>query len=63
MRAADVKTIVASFTDVFPHVRAFSTGVSLVLLGRMEPFPPVDMDEVTRRVSDPGVKASLERIG
>jgi spermidine synthase/tetratricopeptide (TPR) repeat protein len=63
MRSEDVKTIAASFADVFPHVRVFSTGVSLVMLGRMEPFPPVDMDEVARRVSEPEVKASLERIG
>ncbi|HEX6853532.1 MAG TPA: fused MFS/spermidine synthase [Candidatus Polarisedimenticolaceae bacterium] len=63
MRSEDVKTIAGSFADVFPHVRVFSTGVSLVMLGRMEPFPPVDMDEIARRVSDPAVKESLERIG
>jgi len=32
-------TIVATFADVFPHVRAFSTGLTFVLLGRMDPFP------------------------
>lgn len=63
MRPVDVKTIVASFTDVFPHVRAFSTGLSLVLLGREVPFPPVDFEEVARRVRREEVAESLLGIG
>jgi spermidine synthase len=63
IRTADVKTIVGTFLEVFPHVRMFSTGMSMVLLGRMEPFPPVDMTEVRRRLNSPEVMASLSGIG
>jgi spermidine synthase/tetratricopeptide (TPR) repeat protein len=63
MQPQDVRTIVGSFTDVFPYVRVFNTGVSLVMLGRLEPFPPVDVAELTRRVEDPAVKQSLREIG
>jgi spermidine synthase len=63
MQPADVATIGGSFTDVFPYVRVFNTGVSLVMLGRLEPFPPVDVAELTRRVQAPAVAASLKEIG
>lgn len=59
----DVKTIAASFADVFPHVRLFSTGLSLVMLGRLTPFPPVRLEEVERRVKKAEVAASLAGIG
>jgi spermidine synthase len=59
----DVKVIVASFLEVFPHVRVFSTGLSLVMLGREEPFPPVDIGEVARRVERDAVRESLLGIG
>jgi spermidine synthase len=59
----DVQTIVGSFTDVFPHVRVFSAGVSLILLGRDEPFPPVDVAEIARRIGDPAVARSLAGVG
>jgi len=59
----DLKTIVGSFCDVFPHVRLFSTGLSLVLLGRMEPFPPSNLGEIERRVARPEVSASLAEVG
>jgi spermidine synthase/tetratricopeptide (TPR) repeat protein len=59
----DVATIVGSFGDTFPHVRVFSTGLSLVMLGREEPFPPVDVPELVRRVTSPPVAASLRDIG
>ncbi|HZN54016.1 MAG TPA: fused MFS/spermidine synthase [Candidatus Polarisedimenticolaceae bacterium] len=59
----DVRTIVGSFVDVFPHVRVFSTGLSLVMLGREEPWPPVDMPEISRRVARPQVAASLREVG
>ncbi|HEX5045418.1 MAG TPA: fused MFS/spermidine synthase [Candidatus Polarisedimenticolaceae bacterium] len=59
----DVATIVGSFSDVFPHVRLFSTGLSLVMLGREEAFPPVDLDELRARAARPEVAASLAEIG
>jgi hypothetical protein len=62
MQPQDVRTIVGSFTDVFPYVRVFNTGLSLVMLGRLEAFPPVDVAELTRRVEDPAVKKSLREI-
>ena len=63
MQPGDVATIVGSFVDVFPYVRVFNTGLSLVLLGRLESFPPVDIPELTRRVSDPKITSSLAEIG
>ncbi len=60
---AEVKTIIASFREVFPTIRVFSTGLSLVMLGRDEPFPPVDMEELARRVDRPAVRDSLLGIG
>lgn len=63
LETRDLKTIVASFVDVFPHVRVFSTGLSLVMLGRNEPWPPVDVPEVARRIARPEVAASLREIG
>ena len=59
----DVKRIVGTFADVFPHVRVFSDGLVLILLGRVEPFPAVDMDEVSQRVDVPEVRASLAGVG
>lgn len=59
----DVATIVGSFADEFRHVRVFSTGLSLVMLGRQEPFPPVDVAELVARTSRPRVAASLSDIG
>ncbi|HEX4825666.1 MAG TPA: fused MFS/spermidine synthase [Candidatus Polarisedimenticolaceae bacterium] len=63
MQTVDVGTILGTFADVFPYVRVFHTGLSLVVLGRMEPFPPVDVAELTRRIGDPKVAASLREIG
>ena len=63
LRPSEVHTIMASFHDVFPHVRGFSGGISVVLLGREEPFPPVDFAELERRVNRPAVAASLREIG
>ncbi len=59
----DAATIVASFADVFPHVRLFSTGLSLVMLGREEPFPPVDVQALVANLARPRVAASLADIG
>jgi spermidine synthase len=59
----DVATIVASFADEFPHVRVFSTGLSLVMLGREQPFPPVDVAQLVARTARPRVAASLADIG
>jgi spermidine synthase len=59
----DLRSIVGSFCDVFPHVRVFSTGLSVVMLGREDPFPPVDFPEIERRVASPPVSKSLAGIG
>jgi spermidine synthase len=59
----DVETIVASFTDVFPHVRVFSAGVSLILLGSEEPFPSPDLAGIRQRISRQRVAASLGEVG
>jgi spermidine synthase len=45
-RPEDWKTAVGTFVDVFPYVRVFNAGLTTVLLGRMEPFPPVDVAEL-----------------
>ena len=63
LRPEDVRTIVGTYADVFPHVRMFSAGISLILVGRDEPFPPLDIEELGRRMSDPDVKQSLAEIG
>jgi spermidine synthase len=62
-RPEDWKTAVATFTDVFPHVRVFTVGLTTVLLGRVEPFPPVDLAELRARFAWPGVAQSLQGIG
>jgi len=59
----DLMTILASFAEVFDHVRVFNTGLSLVLLGRVGPFPAVDVEELSRRVAQPEVAASLGEVG
>jgi spermidine synthase len=59
----DVKTIVGSFSDVFPHVRVFSVGVILVMLGRETPFPETDLQQIAARLDRPDVSASLAEIG
>jgi len=62
-RPEDWKTIVGTFTDVFPHVRVFTAGLTTVLLGRVEPFPPVDLVEMRARFDRPAVSASLREVG
>ena len=59
----DVAAILGSFRDVFPHVRVFSTGLWIIVLGAEEPFPPIDVPELTRRVREPRVARSLAEIG
>ena len=63
IQPGDVAAILGSFRDVFPHVRVFSTGLWIIVLGRMEPFPPIDVPELTRRVKEPVVAQSLAEIG
>ena len=62
-RPQDWKTIVGTFTDVFPYVRVFNAGLTTVLLGRLEPFPPVDLAELRARYDREGVGLSLREIG
>jgi spermidine synthase len=59
----DLMTILASFVEVFDHVRVFNTGLSLVLLGSVEPFPATNVEELSRRVARPEVAASLAEVG
>lgn len=63
LRPSELAGIMRSFAEVFPHVRVFSVGFRVVLLGRVDPFPPVDLDELTSRVSRPPVAESLAGIG
>jgi spermidine synthase len=62
-RPEDWKTIVGTFADVFPHVRVLTAGLTTVLLGRMEPFPPVDLAELRRRYDREAVGRSLREVG
>lgn len=62
-RREDWKTIVGTFVDTFPYVRVLNTGLTTVLLGRMEPFPPVDLAELRARWERPAVARSLGEIG
>ena len=57
------KTIVGSFVDVFPHVRVFNVGLTTILLGRVEPFPPIDMAELRARFDREAVGRSLREVG
>jgi spermidine synthase len=59
----DWRTIVGTFTDVFPHVRVFNVGVVSILLGRVEPFPPVDLAELRTRFDRDGVGNRLREVG
>ncbi|ANM28909.1 hypothetical protein ABI59_03745 [Acidobacteria bacterium Mor1] len=64
MRPVDVQAVVGTFVDVFPHVRVFLAGNSMILLGRAdEPFPAVDLDELARRFAREPVGDSLREIG
>jgi len=62
-RVDDWKTIVGTFTDVFPHVRVYTAGLTTILLGRVEPFPPVDLAELHARFEREAVGRSLREIG
>jgi len=63
MRPADVRTAVASFLAVFPHARFYCVGLTLMMLGREEPFPPVDVGALSERAGAPRVAASLLDVG
>jgi spermidine synthase len=62
-RPEDWKTGVGTFVDVFPHVRVFNAGLTTVLLGRMEPFPHVDVAEIDARYARDEVGRSLREVG
>jgi spermidine synthase len=62
-RPEDWKTIVGTFADVFPHVRLFNIGLTTILLGRMEPFPPADLAELGSRFGREAVGRSLREVG
>lgn len=56
-------SLIATFTDVFPHVRAFGAqrGVGLHLLGSMTPFA-LDPARVEAALADPRVRADLDEF-
>jgi spermidine synthase len=62
-RPEEWKSMVGTFTDVFPHVRLFNAGLTTILLGRVEPFPPVDLAELRARYDSPRVGNSLREVG
>jgi spermidine synthase len=65
MDARDVRAIVRTFSDVYPHVRVFSTihDADLVLLGSDSPLV-MDLDRATEVVAgDPDRLAELAGIG
>ena len=62
-RPEDWKTIVGTFADVFPHVRLFNIGLTTILVGRLEPFPPVDLAELRARFDREAVGRSLSEVG
>jgi spermidine synthase len=62
-RPEDWKTAVGTFVDVFPYVRVFNVGITTVLLGRMEPFPHVDVAELRARYARDDVERSLREVG
>ena len=62
-RPEDWKTGVGTFVDVFPYVRVFNAGLTTVLLGRMEPFPRVDVAELNARYARDDVGRSLRAVG
>lgn len=62
-RPEDWKTIVGTFADVFPHVRVFPVGLTTMLLGSVDPFPPVDLAEMRARYELPRVGGSLREVG
>ena len=62
-RPEDWKTMVGTFADVFPYVRGFNVGLTTVLLGRQEPFPPIDVAELRARFDREGVGRSLREVG
>jgi spermidine synthase len=59
----DLRVILRTFSSVFPNVRVFAVGTSLVALGSVDPFPPVDQAELARRLARPEVAGDLSGIG
>ncbi len=59
-----LKSVLAAFHRVFPHVLVFSStsGVDLVVLGSDQPLL-MDIDEIQRRSSELWVRAELARVG
>jgi spermidine synthase len=60
---ADLRVILRTFSKVFPNVRIFAAGTSLVAVGSVDPFPLVDQQEIARRIAQPAVAADLANIG
>ena len=64
MGTDDLRSLLSTFTSVFPHVVLMSTieEADLIMLGSEEPLLALP-DDVARAMKDPTVAADLERIG
>jgi spermidine synthase len=57
----DVKTVVRTFAEVFPHVLVFVTYYDAVLVGSNEPFE-IDPARIAARLAEPSVRSELASI-
>ncbi len=65
MRPENVRSVLATFRSVFPHMWVFSTkpaGVDLMLIGSMTPLRP-NASHLVRRWEDPKIEAEADRGG
>ena len=64
MGTTDLRSLLATFADAFPHVLLFTTvtDADLIMLGSEEPVVP-DLDVVTQRLAIPAIGDDLARIG
>jgi spermidine synthase len=60
----DLKSLLATFADAFPHVLLFTTvtDADLIMLGSEQPITP-DLDVVASRLRIPAIGEDLARIG
>ncbi len=61
IRSTELKSVIKTFQSVFNEVMIFFTDAGdLIMLGSEDPFK-IDRNEMTRRISSPGVSADLAR--
>jgi spermidine synthase len=58
----EVRIIVKTFRAVFPHVTAWFAYNDVLLIGSEEPLR-IDWENLTTRISDPGISRDLREIG